>query len=269
MQDGEYVNTEQLILGLKNGSTAEVPIIFGVATNEGASIGSTYPQTPATSLCDGIQKSLGISLEYAKAVIDSGLFPMYDTGNLTLDAFNVSQRIATDLTFRCIDEATIYAAAESGAFPKAYYYEMQRAFRGYNPNNLNDSLTQGPISPEYPLGNPHEFYFKLHSSDVGFTYGNQNPLRDETDLIANQLISGYFAQFVKTGDPNPDPEYLRVRGYTDHLAAVTEDGAWPPVDGARGPVKALDYPSKTIGFPELEQCQWLNYSLSYYLDGGS
>lgn len=267
VQDGTYVNTEQLIVSTKNGSTAHVPVIFGNTANDGASIGSNYPTKPVTSEVDGIEQSLGITSQYAQAIIDSGLFPLYNTGNLTLDSFNVSQRVATDATFRCIDEATVYAGAKTGAFPVAYYYEMDRTYSGYDPSKLGQ-LSTGPISSAYPYGNPHEPYFRLHGSDLGFSYGNQYPLRDQSDLLASQLISGYFAQFAKNGNPNPSLEYLSVRGYTDQLNSVKQSGSWMNVAGAQGPVKALDYPSKTIGFLETEQCTFLNYTLSYYLNGG-
>jgi carboxylesterase type B len=101
VQDGHYVNTEQLIVNVKNGSTAHVPVMFGTAENDGSSF-STYPRANnITSELEGIQVELGISEYYAQAIIDSGLFPYYDTGNTTLDSFNVSQRIATDNQFRC------------------------------------------------------------------------------------------------------------------------------------------------------------------------
>ena len=164
----------------------------------------------------GIERSLDISAEYANLIADSGLFPFYDTGNLTLDSFSVSQRVATDKTFRCIDEATVYAGVTSGAFKSAYYYTMERTYEGYDPNGLGSTgLSQGPVRPKYPNGDPNLPYFRLHGSDLGFTYGNQNPLRDADDLKASQLISGYFAQFAKTGNPNPSLEYLQVRGYTN------------------------------------------------------
>ncbi|KXS95996.1 hypothetical protein AC579_9349 [Pseudocercospora musae] len=268
VQDGTIVNTEQLIVSRNNGSTARVPVIFGIARNEGASVESSFPESNITSISEGIQQSLDISAEYAQVVTNSGLFPRYDTGNLTLDAFNISQRVATDITFRCVNEATVYAASRASAFPKAYYYEMERTFQGYDPNELGE-LSQGTISAQYPYGDPDSPYFRLHAADLGFTYGNQDPLRDETDLLASQLISGYFAQFVKTGDPSPDLAYLKLRGYHDQLKSAQQSGAWQPVGSQSGPVKALDYPSRTIDFPEVEQCKFLNYSLSYYLEGGS
>jgi carboxylesterase type B len=215
VQDGTFVNTEQLDVTNTNGSTAHVPVIFGTTANDGASF-STFPPANISTEAEGIEASLGITAEYANLIINSGLFPYYNTGNLSLDSFNVSQRVATDKTFRCIDEATVYAGAKTGAFKSAYYYTIERTYAGYDPNNLGLSgLSSGPVEPGYPYGDPNLPYFRLHGSDLGFTYGNQNPLRDADDLKAAQLISGYFAQFAKAGDPNPDVEYLKVRGYTN------------------------------------------------------
>lgn len=259
VQDGTIVNTEQLIVTQKNGSQAYVPIIFGTTNNDGASF-CGYPPANITSEVQGIASSLSISQAQAQRVIDSGLFPYYDSGNLTLDTFNVSQRVSTDLQFRCIDEATVYAGAKSGAFPKTYYYNIDRTYEGYDPLNLGPSLNGG--------SDAESNYFRLHGSDLGFTYGNQNPLRDHRDLQASQLISGYYAAFAKTGSPNPDEAYLEARGYQDTLAAVRQTGTWDPVSGDSGPAKQLDYPALTIDFPEVQQCAFLNYSLSYYLDGG-
>ena len=228
VQDGYYVDTEQLDVTNKNGSTADVNVIFGTTANDGASF-STYPEGNVTSEAQGIELALGISAEFAELIINSGLFPYYNTGNISLDSFNASQRVATDKTFRCIDEATVYAGATTGAFKSAYYYTMERTYEGYDPNDLGASgLSAGPVEPGYPYGDPNLPYFRLHGSDLGFTYGNQYPFRDADDLKASQLISGYFAQFAKTGDPNPALKYLQVRGYTNvrpvqHSAKILTD----------------------------------------------
>ena len=129
VQDGHYVNTEQLDVVNRNGSTAYVNAMFGTTANDGASF-STYPRTTVTTEAEGIEMALGVSAEYAQKIIKSGLFPIYHTGNLTLDSFNVSQRVATDNTFRCIDEATMYAASQSGVFKSAYYYTIERTYSG-------------------------------------------------------------------------------------------------------------------------------------------
>jgi hypothetical protein len=265
VQDGHFVNTEELDLVNRNGSTAHVPVIFGVCENEGASIGATYPKTPVTSEVEGIEAALGISPQFAQAIIDSGLFPYFDTGNVTLDSFNVSQRVATNNNFRCVDQATMYAGAVSGAFKSSYFYQFTRTIGGYDPNGLGGP----PVTPGFPNGNPNLPYFRFHSSDVPWVTGNLEPIRDPADLWSVQLQVSYFSEFFKTGQPNPDESYLEVRGYAKPLEAIRETGPWESIRDKQGPIRLLDWPSVASNFVEQEQCSWLNYSITYYIDGGS
>ena len=101
-----------------------------------------------------------------------------------------------------------------------------------------------------------------------WVFGNLGALRDNDDLFSIQLTSGYFASFVKSGDPNPDMKYLGARGYRNSISAVMKGGRWDEVSGTQGPMKLLDYPSFSSGFQDVPQCAFLNYSLSYYVDGG-
>nr|OQO29848.1 hypothetical protein B0A51_02006 [Rachicladosporium sp. CCFEE 5018] len=264
VQDGKIVNTEQLIVNTKNASTAHVPVIFGINANDGSSF-STYPKKAnVTSELQGIELSLGITEPYAQGIIDSGLFPYYDSGNLTLDSFNVSQRVATDNQFRCVDEATVYAGATTGAFPRAYYYESDRTLGGYDPNGLGGP----PVTPGYPRGNPNLPYFRVHGADQGWLFGNLPYLRDGPDLYSLQLESNWYAGFMKRGDPNQPRAYLEARGYTRTIEGIQLSGSWDPIVGANGPIKHLDWPSYSAGFVDVPQCAYLNYSLSYYLEGG-
>ncbi|KAL9081548.1 MAG: hypothetical protein Q9159_007267 [Coniocarpon cinnabarinum] len=199
VQDGTYVNTEQLIVSTNNASTAHVPVMFGNMHDDGASF-ITYPRMAnVTDEATGIMAALGISRPYAQSIIDSGLFPYYDTGNLTLDSFNVSARVGTDNQFLCVDQATLYAGVTTGAFPSAYYYSMNRGIGGYDPNNVG----KPPATPEYPNGDPHLPYFKVHAADMAWVFGNlrTEQIRDANDLYFAQLASGYWAEFVKSGQP--------------------------------------------------------------------
>jgi carboxylesterase type B len=263
VQDGHYVNTEELNVVARNSGTAHVPVIFGIAANDGASF-STYPKTPVTSEIDGIKAALGVADAVAQSIISSGLFPYYDTGNVTLDSFNVSQRIATDIQFRCIDQATMFAASQSDAFDSSYYYQFDRTINGYDPNNLGGA----PKSADFPSGNPELPYFKLHGADMPWMFGTLNTIRDEQDLWSEQIVTGYFAEFVKSGQPNPSLSYLRARGYAKTMENVMKTGPWQEVQGTQGPIRRLNYPSTASSFVDVEQCKFLNYSLSYYLDGG-
>lgn len=260
VQDGKYVNTPNLILSTRNGSTAHIPVIFGISRNDGASF-STYPKTPIANHTQGLQIALGINSTWAEKVIASGLFPFTSTGNLTLDSFNVSQRIATDKTFRCVDQATVYAGAQTKAFQKAYYYQFERTIGGYDPNNLGGPKDNNPNNP----------YFRFHGADMPWVFGTLSTIREPQDLWSEQLVSSYFGSFVRSGDPNPDLKYLQVRGYDKVIEGVKNYGQWNQVDGGKksgDEVRLLDWPSTNTGYVDVEQCDWLGYPLDYYLKGG-
>nr|QFF92596.1 carboxylic ester hydrolase 2 isoform 1 [Botrytis fabae] len=269
VQDGHYVNTAELDLVNHNGSTAHVDVIFGITANDGASIGTNYPSTPATSEVSGIAASLGISTSYAQSIIDSGLFPFHDTRNLTLDAFNVSQRVATDKDFRCVDQATVYAGSKNGVFKSSYFYEMGRTVAGYDPNGLG-----GPkASPGFPDGNPRLPYFRFHGADMPWVFGAFNTglrFRDEADWWSVQLSVAYFGAFVRTGNPNPEEGFVRSRGYEVVREGIEETGRWKEVGGGeeRGSMMVIDWPGEVRELRDLDQCAWLGYPVDYYVKGG-
>lgn len=260
VQDGKYVNTPNLVLTSRNSNTAHVPVMFGIIRDDGASF-STYPKTPISNHSQGLQVALGINSTWAQRVIDSNLFPFTSTGNLTLDSFNVSQRIATDKTFRCVDQSTVYSGASSGAFQKAYFYQVERTVGGYDPNNLG-----GPAGD-----NPNNPYFRFHGADMPWLFGTLDKLRDPEDLWSIQLVSSYYGAFIRSGNPNPELRYLDARGYDKIIEGVKKYGNWNQVDGGKkqgDEVRLLDWPSKSVGYVDVEQCDWLGYPLDYYLKGG-
>ncbi|KAF2739666.1 acetylcholinesterase precursor [Polyplosphaeria fusca] len=273
VQDGKYVDTEHLIVDKRNASTAHVPVILGVTRDDGASF-STYPKSPIANHSQGLQEALGINSTWAQRIIDSNLFPLHSTGNLTLDSFNVSvnssyytiplttswARIATDKTFRCIDQATVHASTTSSVFPRAYFYQFDRTTGGYDPNGLGGPAGKDPRNP----------YFRLHGAEVSFIFGVLPVLRDAEDLYTTQLVAGYFGAFARNGDPNPDLEYLRVRGYERMVEAVEETGEWGAVGEGEGEdeIRVFDWPGSKGEFVDVEQCEWLGYGLDYYLKGG-
>lgn len=274
VQDGTYINNEQLILtpptaGQNN--TAYVPVIFGNTVNEAGSF-IPYPRPAVNSMSAGLSASLGISSYYADSILSNNtLWPYTPTSNMTMDAFNLSVSVASLSSFRCVAQATVFGGnpvTGSGVFPATYYYSSDRTFMGYDPNGLGPDLTRGPtVLPEYPNGDPNEWYFRLHGADIGFAYGLQVVLRDADDLRAAGLFVSYVGSFVKTGQPNPDQQVLAIRGYNETLAGVQASGVWNPVQSEEGPVKVWDWPARDAVL-EKEQCAWLNYSLRYYLEGG-
>ncbi|PVH92213.1 acetylcholinesterase precursor [Periconia macrospinosa] len=272
VQDGTYVNTPNLILTSSslpnttttaNPQTAHVPVIFGVTANDGASF-TNFPPGNTTTHAAGLSYALGINATWAAAIIASSLFPFTNsTGNLTLDSFNVSQRIATDKTFRCIDQSTLYSGVASSAFPKAYAYEFSRTIGGYDPNHLGGPKDNDPSNP----------YFRLHGADLPWVFGNlgSKDVREDEDLWSVQLVSSYFASFVRSADPNPEVGLLEARGYEKVREGVERSGRWGEVGVGgedEGEVRLLDWPGRRSGWVDVEQCEWLGYGLDYYLKGG-
>ncbi|KAL4980635.1 Alpha/Beta hydrolase protein [Aspergillus desertorum] len=264
VRDGKYINATDLNLMEKHAGTAHVPVIFGNVANEGASL-IAYPPNKIKSELEGIEESLNLSTTQARRLFDSTLFPTPNTGNLTLDSFSVSQRIATDIRIRCPNQAALYAGVSSGVFKPSYYYQMQRTIGGTDP----DTLGGPPASLEYPNGNPDLLYFPLHGSELPFVFGNFDTIRSPVDLHAAQLISSYFAEFVRSGQPNPDVDYLAARGYRRTLDAVEAFGAWEPVRNSSGPMHMLDFPCGKASFEDLEQCEFLGLPITSYLDQAS
>ena len=260
VQDGTIVNTPELPLNGPSDNTAHVPVVFGVTRDDGASF-TTYPKEPVDSQLEGIMAAIGITEKYAQSIIDSGLFPMVGTGNITLDSFNVSARVGTDNQFRCIDQATVYAGAVSGAFEKAYYYQLDRTDGGYDPNGMGGA----PATAEYPKGDPNLPYFRLHGGDPAWMFGHMGNMRDEGDLYSMQYSVDAFSAFIRTGDPNPPAQFLNVLGYGNTKEIMEETGEWKPVMGKEGPIRILDYPGESAGFVDVAQCEWLGYGLEYYL----
>ena len=88
------------------------------------------------------------------------LFEPYPTGpNATLDVFNVTARAATDVEFRCLDQATAWSGVTHNLFESVWYYQFNRSYQtpGYSPNY---PVCEAPVTTEYPYGDPSEEYFK-------------------------------------------------------------------------------------------------------------
>lgn len=256
-QDGTYITTPQLEVGTA-GAVAKVPVMMGNTKNDGASFINYDTDCASPAAC--IASVLDISEAAAQSVLDSGLFPYTDSGDMSADSFNVSQRVRTDDTFRCIDQASAYAGHAAASLGPVFYYQIQRTYGGSNPSPDNVDSGNSPSSdPDAP-------YYRLHAGEMAFVFGTQTTFRTVYDYYYMQLMVALWASFVRTGDPNPDTGLYAARGYTDVLDAVQLAGTWGTVRGRDGPVMLLDAPSwSQAAFNEVEQCNWLNYTLDYYL----
>lgn len=258
VQDGHYVNSRELNLLRVSGRHPSKPVMFGNTANGGASF-CQYPPPSIKTPLEGIQIALGIDEPHARKIMASGLFPYHDTGNMALDSFNIAQRVATDLRIRCVNQATAFAGSASGRFKPAYYYQMERAAAGRDPNSLGGSATS-----DFPNGDPEMRFFRLHGSDLPWVFGNSEVIGDHLDLRSVELVSAYFAEFVRSGQPNPSTDYLQARGYSGVLEAVKSFDRWEEVSHLEGPMQRLDFPSARSTFQDIEQCEFLGYPMTHY-----
>ncbi|KAL4810107.1 Alpha/Beta hydrolase protein [Aspergillus unguis] len=216
----------------KSTSTANVPVMVGIATNDGVSL-VKYPSENVKSELEGVQDSLGLSTTEALKILSSDLFASPNTGNVAFDAFSIAQHIAKDQQILCPNQGVSYALASTGR-SNSYYFETQRT---------------------------------INNSPLPFIFGNLGQIDDSIDLDAAQLISAYFAEFIRSGQPNPDPEYITARGYKTTLDVINAFDPWQPVRDSSGKIQLLDFPPETTTFRDLEQCDFLGFPIDYLLSG--
>ncbi|KAJ5929183.1 hypothetical protein N7454_007031 [Penicillium verhagenii] len=257
--DGEYLVAPEL--SLKNPqTTANVPLLLGTTRDDGAAF-IAYPSENET-----IEEFLDAS-GLPSNVVPSKLFPIPSGTNHTLDIFNTTARISTDGMFRCIDQATAYAGLKNHIFPSIFFYEFNRTYQmpGWSPN---PPLCQAPVTPEFPNGDPNLEYFKCHSGELYYVFGNVLriglPLRDQFDLPFEQYVLDSWASFARSADPTPDLAFLKARGYVNTTEEVERTGSWIPFGKSGYQMRRLQWPSEMVALDETLQCQALNMSLSYY-----
>ena len=95
---------------------------------EDGAIFTTYPNANQ-SVADILVVSGVANESFADSIVNSGLFPTPNTANETLDVYNVSVRIVTDMSWKCHLQATVVAAVAHDVFPAVYVYEFGRSYR--------------------------------------------------------------------------------------------------------------------------------------------
>jgi carboxylesterase type B len=257
--DGEYLQSSELDLKDPQ-STARVPLMLGTTRDDGAAM-IGYPTAEQT-----IQQFLNVS-GLPSTVAPSQVFPVPSGSNQTLNVFNTTARVATDGMFRCVDQATAYAGYNNKIFPEIFFYEFNRTYQmpGWSPN---PPLCQAPVTKDYPYGDPSQEYFKCHSGELYYVFGNllrqSLPFRDEFDLPFQQFVLDSWASFARTFNPTPDVKYTKARGYVNTTRQVEVAGSWTPFKHGSYQLRRLQWPSSMVDLDEIEQCRALDLALDYY-----
>ncbi|KAF1980182.1 alpha/beta-hydrolase [Bimuria novae-zelandiae CBS 107.79] len=185
--DGEFLTTSELVLD-GSGSLLDVAIMTGVMRNDGG---------PFTSFAkDGNASQVLINQGYdATTILSSGLYPPGDTGNTTLDIFNLTQRVTTNAMYRCLTQSTAFAAAKNCVFPPTHR-RATRQRRQRTPRRPQPAALQVPQR------------------------------RDFLRLRHSQYLLDSWTAFGRTRDPNPQIGYMRARGYVNTSAVRERATPW-------------------------------------------
>lgn len=270
--DGTYILSDHLQLGTVNttvnNTAAPYKLMMGTMRDDGAPF-IDFPSKQA-SLSDATATESTYLSSQGYTNISSDLFPIPTTGlNATLDLYNMSSRLSTDAVFRCVDEATVYAGLQTGIFDAAYYYEFDRSYQTTGWPGTN--ICAPNATAAHPYGDPSLPYFRCHSGELYYVFGNLArqglPFRDDGDQPFSQYVLDSFAAFARTYSPNPDADFLKARGFTNTSDIVKASGSWTASTKAKGvSVHLLDWPeSSQSEFREQPQCESLGLGLNYYL----
>lgn len=252
--DGTYLTSDELQL---DGPKLPVTLMMGTMRDDGGPF-ITYPKTTNAS-------------EYLAAsgfdAPPADLFPIPDGANKTLNLYNMTTRLATDGIFRCVDQATAKRATETGRLGPVYYYEFDRSYQALG-WPMTD-VCEPPRTADSPLGDTTLPYFRCHSGELYYVFGNIGylglPDRDGADVDFQRVVLDSFASFARTLDPNPDRAFLAARGYKSTLDALTASGGrWEPTEDGKLTTRVLDWPSYQAPFREVDQCEGLGLGLGYY-----
>lgn len=117
--DGKYITSNESSFN-GTGHVNRVPLLIGNMRDDGAPFFTYQGSTNLTAVVAGA----GIPVA---PVLTSGTFPVPNSGNTSLDVYNVTAEAVTDDWFRCEDYATAYAAVTTNTLPEVYYYECKFA----------------------------------------------------------------------------------------------------------------------------------------------
>ncbi|KAJ7074030.1 alpha/beta-hydrolase [Mycena amicta] len=261
----------ETLLNITNNATTWVATIDGVYT-----INDTISQVSAgPSGINSVAYMAGFMPEEGQSLLGTSIAPNLTTfdpagvvGNQTLgDAilasglwnisteltpYNATINVFTDYLLTCPAESMITAAAKASAFPALYVYEMQRgyALSYYDPYNLCT----------FPVGEEEPPYYRCHSGDLYEVFGTYHifdqPVRNARDIAYTTMVQDMWSSFARTGNPNPSKAYLKARGYTSTLNALS-GWTWEEYSEEQPKVAQLQYPgiSTGLGLPDTARCR--------------
>ncbi|CZR56820.1 uncharacterized protein PAC_06709 [Phialocephala subalpina] len=254
------VATPEFVLNSSK-SVATVHLLMGVVRDEG---GTATKWPPTTS-----NFSVFISQEgFNATLVQTAGYSITSTGNASLDIFNASIRVGTDGEWWCVDQATVFARLHSNLFQNIYFYEFDRSYAPTTDTRLCKAPFAPSIFENSKLRSPDNEYFKCHGAQMYYIFGtvgwNGLPLWDENDLPFEQFVVDSWTSLARTHVRNPDPAFLKARGFTNTMRELEVAGRWKTLSADSLTQRELQWPSFEIEFVDVPQCAALGYPTDYY-----
>jgi len=159
--------------------------------------------------------------------------------------------------------AKAFTGVKHNAFASAYSYVFNRTIQ---PNGYTQPWCMPKATSQRPLGDPDSEYFKCHAGEQLVMFGNAlragQPDRDGRDVPFMQLVVDYWAAFARTGDPNPDLNYLAVRDHAATLQQVQSRGKWEAVSADAPTLRLLQWDGAQLPFGGQDRCDALEIGLN-------
>lgn len=197
----------------KNILPSRVPTMFTTTENELLFRAADYPSIPNTqqALNTMLNETLGPNV--TQALLNTNIATLNTTNppNALNTALNTALDILGTREWTCAQAHLLHLAQGQDHKQSLPIYSIQIS-------NGHYQTSSPPSTPQICIPNP-SLNVSCHTSDVLPVWGTLNaktnhvvPYVNQRDHLHSQLLNDLFGAFFRTGDPNPEAGFLRVRG---------------------------------------------------------